>query len=167
MAWSDPMMAEEDNRAMQANSNNGRRSRLRFIVICALALVLVASAALLIINSSHSSPNFPKADQEQSTIFQGMSAFINNGLTTEQVNELIQSFSKFTPTAKTVSIDPASLTPGPHDPNKINPFTINFNASIDSSPYKGTVSYTDLSSIRLILYSSSGKQAFDSGTISN
>jgi hypothetical protein len=140
------------------------RKRLWWIVIA--AVVVIIGILFLISEGGHNSSNFPKADQEQSTTFEGMSAFIDKGLTTDQVNRMIKEFSKFSPVAKTVSIDTESLSPGPRDPNKVSPFIINFNLAIDSKPYKGSVSYFDLSSVRLILRNLSGQQVFDSGSSS-
>lgn len=146
-----------------SNSGSGRGG-LRWALI-ALVLVFIAASIFLIVESGHKS-GFPKADQEHSTTFEGMSSFINKGLTTDQVNLMIKDFSKFSPKANTVSINTTSLTPAPRDPNKVSPFVINFNLSIDSNPYKGVVSYFNLDSVRLVLYASSGKQVFDSGATS-
>jgi hypothetical protein len=160
-------MQLRNNRDMQAYPNNngaGRSSNTRrWVIVFVVALVFIFGAIFIISKGSNGSRNFPQADQEHSTVFEGMSSFIKSGLTTDQVNNLTKEFSSFSPKAKTVSIDTQSLTPGPHDPNKINPFTINFKLTIDSKPYTGTVIYFDLSSVRLILYNSSGKQVFDSG----
>jgi hypothetical protein len=142
------------------------RNRKRWIAYLALALILIAGSIFLTSKATHHSSSFPPADQEQSsTTFQGMSSFISDGLTTEQVNSILGAFSRFSPKAKTVSINTGSLVPGPHDPSKLNPFTIGFNLTIDSTPYKGVASYSDLNSIRLTLYTSTGKQVYDSGVI--
>jgi hypothetical protein len=141
------------------------RKRLSWRVVIGLVLLILIGTIILIAQSSNRSHSYPQADQEKSTTFQGMSSFINDGLTTDQVNGLIQAFSKFSPKAKDISINSNSLYPGPHKPGDGSPFTINFNSTIDSTTYKGTVSYSDLSSVRLILFDESGKQAFDSGVI--
>jgi hypothetical protein len=103
-----------------------------------------------------------RADQNSGPAFSGMNAFIDRGLTTSQVNSLINTFTKYSPGSQTVDVDAGSLTSGPHDPNSADPFTINFSVNIDSKNYKGTVSYTDLDSVHLVLVDSSGKQVFDS-----
>lgn len=143
---------------------NSQKPRIIFILMGLLILVvLVLGLGLTVF---HKTPSPPQADQNHSTTFEGMSAFINNGLTTTQVNGILKAFSKSSPTAKNITVDPNSLSPGPHDPNKINPFTINFNLTIDSTAYKGLVSYSDLNSVRLTLFTLSGKQVFDSGVVS-
>jgi hypothetical protein len=150
-----------------ADNNVGyRRRRLLLIGVAVLVIILIFGSILLLGKSPHRSSSFPPADQGRSTVFQGMSYFVDDGLTTEQINSMIGAFSKFSPTAKTVTIAPNSLVPGPHDPSKLSPFTINFSMTIDSVPYSGVASYSDLTSIRVILHNSSGKQVFDSGVIS-
>lgn len=160
-----------ENNNMQSNSNGGygldealRRKRLRWTIVILLIILLLSGIYLGFKTSSHPA-DLSKVDQRQSTVFQGMSGFVNNGLTTEQVNYLIQAFSKFSPNAKVVSINTATLTPGPHDPGSLNPFTILFTVSVDHSTYSGIASYSDLTSIRLTLNDNSGKQVFDSGII--
>lgn len=145
---------------MQTYSNGGRR---RLLAVLGIALVLIIGIIIAVTAGGGHQSGFPPADREQSTTFQGMSSFINDGLTTDQVNYLIQGFSKFSPKAKNIAIDTNSLTPAPHNPGQ--PFAIKFRLNIDSAPYKGTASYSDLTSIRLSLYNLSGKKVFDSGVI--
>jgi hypothetical protein len=87
-----------------------------------------------------------------STNFIGTETLINDGLSVTQVGELEQYFFQYKPSVNTVKIDPASVEPGPHDPNTTSPFTLNFNVSIDSASYKAIASYTDLENITLDLY---------------
>lgn len=143
-----------------------RSQRSRFIwIISGVALVLVVTVLVIILTRGPG--HYPKADQGHGTTFQGMSSFIQNGLTTDQVNGLIKDFSKFSSSAKTVSVDPTSLIPGPHNPNSGDPsFTITFRVSIDSASYRGSVVYSGLSAVRLILYNNAGKSVFDSGATS-
>src|SRR4051812_47099023 len=132
------------------NPTNGRRNTRLIIIAAFIFIVLIMSAVL--IYKHNSSSNFPVADQGHSTTFQGMSAFIDNGLTTQQVNGLIKDFSRFLPKSNIVSIDTNSLYPGPHDPHSSDPsFSISFNVNIDSSAYKGVVRYSGLESVGLIL----------------
>jgi len=153
-----------DNRIMQTGtslSGNGRPQRSKIILIVLCVFFIAAIGAILLITHNHSS-SFPRADQEQSTEFQGVDSFISSGLTTGQANGLVKDFSEFSPKAKTISIDPESLSPAPHDPNLDQPFTINFSVAIDSTHYKGTVFYSGLNTVRLVLYSGTGNPVFDS-----
>lgn len=153
------------NEGAVASNDGGPASNRRWWSVFSIVLILLIGATFLIINSR--SPGLPRADQNKGTAFQGMSSFINNGLTSDQVNEIIKAFNKFSANAKDVSVDTNSLSPGPHTPGTLDPFTIRFRATVDSSRLTGTVSYTDLSSIRLVLFDTAGKQVFDSGLITS
>lgn len=151
-----------DNRMMRTGREGNVIARRPRILLIALCIFFLAVVGAIILTAHDHGPDFPKADQAQSTEFQGIDSFIDSGLTTAQTNEMVKDFSKFSPKAKTVSVDPNSLSPGPHDPNLDQPFTINFNVSIDSTPYRGTVFYSGLDKLRLTLYSASGSPVFDS-----
>lgn len=153
-----------DNRIMQPDSKpsgGGGPLRSRVLLTVILIFFIATVGAFLLISHDHG-PTFPKADQQQSTEFRGFNSFISSGLTTSQVNGLIKDFSKFSPKAKSISVDPNSLSPGPHDPNLDQPFTIIFSVTIDSTLYKGTAFYSGLDTVRLALYSSGGNPVFDS-----
>lgn len=112
----------------------------------------------------HRPVSFPQADQLQATTYEGMSSFIDRGLSTDQVNGVMRAFSKFSPSAQTVSVDTESLVlyPGPkHD----GTFFVKFDVSVDSEDYKGTVSFSDIESIRMVLYDQNGKNIFNSGVV--
>jgi hypothetical protein len=153
---------------MQINTsspqNNASQARRRAIWISAGIIALILAIVIVLVSSSHhATPGFPQADQEQSTVFEGMSSFIDSGLTTDQVNELTSDFSKFSPKAKIVSVDTSSLSTAPHNPHSSDPsFKINFRATVDSTPYKGTVKYSGLYTVNLFLYKTTGQQVFDS-----
>lgn len=142
--------------------NQGRRPR---IVLAIILLFMVGGIFLAIIGGR--SGSLPQADQNKGATFQGMSSFIDNGLTSVQVNELIKAFNKFSANARDVSIESNSLSPGAHTPGTLAPFTIKFNVAVDSTQYTGTVSYTDTSSLSLVLFDRSNKQVFDSGLITS
>jgi hypothetical protein len=97
--------------------------------------------------------------------YKNVSALINNGgITTLQASQLEQYFFNYKPSAHTVSIDPDSVEPGPRNPNTSTTFTLNFNVTIDSTQYKATTSYANLSTIRLSLYNpQTNALVFDSG----
>lgn len=161
---------EGNNKIMQSDYSDGYgrrvgKSKLRWVLL-SLAVLIILVVAAVMFSRNHITSIYPRADQEQGTTFNGMSAFISGGLTTSQVNGLLKAFSKFAPTAKTISMNTDSLSPGPHDPNSGDPtFTIDFSVSIDSAPYSGTVKYSGLDIIRLFLYGANKKQIFDSGVI--
>jgi hypothetical protein len=97
--------------------------------------------------------------------FEGTDALINTGLATSQLSEVEQYFFQYKPTANTVAINTDTVAPGPHDPNKVSPFTINFTVAIDSVSYKATISYTDINNADLQLFNlQTGKQVFSSKT---
>lgn len=108
----------------------------------------------------------PQLPSVATIMFDGEDTFIDQGLSTTQVNALKQDFFKFKPTAKTVAIDPASVRPGPHNPDTDIGFSTAFSVKVDSASYKGLVRYTDLTSVRLFLYDpQTNKLVFDSGNI--
>jgi len=98
--------------------------------------------------------------------FEGIDALISSGLSSEQASELEQYFFQFDQSAKTVSINTASVEPGPHNPNIISPFTLDFNVTIDASAYTATVAYYDTNNITLTLSNGqTGAQVFTAGSI--
>jgi hypothetical protein len=155
-----------DARETGSNSSSGPRlSRMLWVLIGAVMLLIFIVVAVLV-TPHNKNAKLPQADQEHSTIFQGMSSFIDSGLTTDQDNGLIKAFSKFSPKSRDISVDVSSLSPGPHNPDSSDPsFTINFSVRIDSASYAGTARYSGLHAVRLILYTKDDKQVFDSGII--
>lgn len=136
------------------------------IIALTLFLLVVLGFGLYYFNSSSSTKNPPKADQNHAPSFYGTEAFIDSGLTTNQVNGLIKALEKYAPRSNNINIDTNSLTPGPHDPDKVSPFTINFKIAIDSVTYNGKIVYSGLKDIHLYLYSpASGRQIYDSGVV--
>lgn len=107
----------------------------------------------------------PLVKSPANTNYQNISVLVDNGgLTTLQISQLEQYFFKYNSSAHTVSIDPNSVESGPRNPNTSTSFTLNFNVTIDSKPYKATASYSNLSSIRLYLYNSqTNALMYDSG----
>lgn len=139
------------------DNNKTRRVRIRVFIFFTV-LFLGLGVYLIIVNR----PSRPQqADQNHAASFSGLSSFVDSGLTNDQVNNLIKAFSKYAPSAKTVTVDTNSLVPDPHDPGS-PVFTIRFKATVDSTPYQGLVKYSGLEMARLILYADNGKQVFDS-----
>jgi hypothetical protein len=96
--------------------------------------------------------------------FNNIGNFINFGLTNQQVISLEQSLFKFNPDAKTINIDSGSIENGPHNASTSNGFVINFNLTIDNTPYKGSVNYNDITHVQLTLSDpQKGNVVYDSG----
>jgi hypothetical protein len=61
-----------DNRIMQAgNSGNGKAGKPRVLLI-ALCIIFLALVGTILLAAHDHGPDFPKADQAQSTEFQGI-----------------------------------------------------------------------------------------------
>lgn len=106
-------------------------------------------------HSSHISLNLSKTavlPSPASINFQNLYFLISYGLTQEQLSNLQIKIFQFRPHAHTVAIDASSIKTGLHNPNSEDPFTINFNVTVDAVPYKATVNYTGLNDLRLYLY---------------
>lgn len=113
--------------------------------------------------NSTNNNNTPQVRTAEDINFEGTDALINDGLTTDQVNEMEQYFFQFKSSANTVTIDQNTVGPGPHNPNVVSPFTLNFNVAIDSTSYKATISYTDLNNVTLQLFNpQTGAVVYDS-----
>jgi hypothetical protein len=99
--------------------------------------------------------------------FSGMDGFLDAGLSSTQLNNLEEAIYRYKTTEHTVTVDPNSIQPGPHNPNTSTSFTLNFNIAIDSTPYKAAVVYSDLDSIDLHLFNpQSNVEVYNSGTTS-
>jgi len=111
----------------------------------------------------------PKNDQNTTPTFTGTPSLINDGLTTAQINDLVQAFNDFAPKAKQVTIDTGSITTGPLNPAATTPvFTLMFDVNVDNTTYKATVSHSDALSLTLQLVNpQTGQQAFNSGVITS
>lgn len=97
--------------------------------------------------------------------FVNMDQLIDAGLSTSQIAKAKTQFFTFDKDAKVVSLDPSSVQPGFHDPNTYNPFTINFNVTIDDKPYKATVAYQGFDSAQLTLMDAQTGQPLYSGPV--
>lgn len=84
--------------------------------------------------------------------FSGLSALLQNGLTSSQITNLKQLFFNYKKSVKSVVLDTTSVQMLPHNPNGTDPtFGINFTGTIDGTPFKATVSYVGLTNVRLII----------------
>ena len=97
-----------------------------------------------------SAPNaIPSVD---AITFNGTEALITNGLTTRQVTNLKKLFFAYNKSAKTVTINSSSVTPGPHDPQSNDPtFNLTFTGTVDTTDYNATITYRDLQNVQLTL----------------
>lgn len=99
--------------------------------------------------------------------FTGIDSLIEVGITSFHASELQQAFYKFAPTANSVAIDTNSIVSPPADPTNNSLTNVySFKVDIDSKTYTAHIKCTGLDQLQLILSDSSGKQAFDSGVLS-
>jgi hypothetical protein len=109
-------------------------------------------------------PNGIRSSQD--ITFQGQSGLLNVGLTVSQVNKIEQNIFEYKTTAKTVTINENTIEPGPHDPNGVAPFTLNFTLSIDGTSYTAVATYLDLENVDLQLTNATtGRVVFTSGAV--
>lgn len=95
--------------------------------------------------------------------FNGISGFINSGLSESQVDSLRLDFFRFKPSVKTIDIDTDSLQPAPRNRLVDTSFKTNFDVTVDSVPYKATIVYSGYEDISLFLYNTGdGSLAFSS-----
>ena len=103
----------------------------------------------------------PKLPSLNSVSFFGMSALVNVGVTSGQIDMLKNDFFHFKTSAGTVSIDTQSAQTLPHVLG--DPFVNTFNVNIDSQTYNGKITYSDPQSIQLQLYNPhNGHLVYDS-----
>ena len=103
----------------------------------------------------------PKLPSVSSVSFFGMSALVDQGITSDQIDVLKLAFFRFKPYAGSVSINTQSIKTLPH--NLGDPFVNTFGVAVDSQNYNAKVSYSDSQNIRLQLYNPrSGQLIFDS-----
>jgi hypothetical protein len=85
--------------------------------------------------------------------FAGVDSLLSYGLTTTQESSLEQEFFSFDPSASNITIDTGSISLAPYNPNSSNTTTsINFNVAVNSTSYKATVTYSNITSLELYLY---------------
>lgn len=93
-------------------------------------------------------PRVPSVDD---VTFNGISAFIGSGFSTERVDQLKLDLFRFDTSAETVNIDGGSLSTRPR-PTRTEPFITDFSLSIDSKPYKASAALTGLDDLILSIY---------------
>ncbi|HSW85256.1 MAG TPA: Ig-like domain-containing protein [Candidatus Saccharimonadales bacterium] len=107
--------------------------------------------------------NHPKSQGDVQYV--GFSDLTNYGVASDQVANIEQFAYTFAPHAHTISIDPSSIMPVPHNRNSSSTSdTVNFLMDVDSTAYKAKIVYSNLNSeVRLYLFdSNTGGQVFDS-----
>jgi hypothetical protein len=92
--------------------------------------------------------------------FQNTSALTNSGISSSQLEDFEQYIFEFDHAAQTVNIDANSVEPGPHNPNLVQPFTLNFHLTIDNVNYIATLSYTDVNSTSITLFNEAGTMVY-------
>jgi len=128
-----------------------------------------AISTLVTINGQQQLPSVPSSSAQAifgTTHLQGFDTLVNTyGLTAVQTNELVQQLEQFAPAAKNIVINTSTVRVGDIDPQNGNlPYT--FTVTIDGTSYHATLTAIGLSESRIVLDTISGKQAFDSGTVS-
>jgi hypothetical protein len=140
---------------------------------------VIASKTFIFTPKSISSQDLPK-DQAQYLLkqkarkpsktniaFSGVDGFLDAGLSAAQLNNLEEALFRYKSTAHSIVVNPNTIQPGPHDPNTSTSFTLNFNILIDSTPYKGSLLYSDLDGIDLRLINpQNGAEVYHSGIVS-
>jgi hypothetical protein len=87
------------------------------------------------------------------------------GVTNAQVNVFEQAVKKFSPNAKSITVDGGSIKAMPHDATSSNiSSTLNFNMKIDGKTYSARLDYLNLTVARVYLYNN-GAQVYDSQNI--
>ncbi len=94
----------------------------------------------------------PPVPSSDNITFTGMDTVVARGLTTDQAANIRELFFKYKKNAKYIAILPSTVTPGPHNPDSNDPFTLNFSGTIDSVPYKATLTYSDLENVQLTIF---------------
>jgi hypothetical protein len=118
------------------------------------------------VNGSTQQVSIPASSGE--TNYSGFNALLDHGLTSVQANNLQTAFAKYDSGASTISVDTSSVSTTMDNSSSPPIQLMNFTATIDGKDYSASVDYTDLSSVRLVLYDqSSHKQLFDSGKINS
>lgn len=116
-------------------------------------------------NTTRTNLNLAKSTQKVRSVedvgFVNMDVLINDGITVTQATDIKQQFFTYDSSAKIVSIDASSVEPGPHNPDSYDPFTLNFTGTIDSKPFRATVSYVGYDRAQLFVYDpQSGAQLY-------
>ena len=108
--------------------------------------------------------------QKGTPVYLGFDAFLDKGLTLDQVKDLQAAFlnySQKTGGIKEVSIHVDGIKQSGYDPNNPSPVSyVTFDVTLDrKTTLHAKAQYEDISSIQLFLYNGS-QQVFDSGVIS-
>jgi len=112
--------------------------------------------------------------QEQSAnnqppTFLGTSSLINNGLTTQQVQDFEQGVTNFAQSQKlnfsSAVVNQSTVTSDTNNGNGI--FGINFTFSINSIDYSANIQYSGLQSVQLNIYNNQGTELYQYGNLNS
>lgn len=154
-----------------------------FITLGILLLLLMVGLGVLSTISKHKSSlagelviststtnDLPKSHPSFYPAFSGLSRFIDDGVTSDQVTGLKYAFYQYEQATqadfKKITVDDGSIATAPRDsnaPNLVNAMT--FTVSIDGAPHKARMEYSGLSNITLSLYDQNNVTTYNSGTI--
>lgn len=95
----------------------------------------------------------------QSLTYIGFDKLLDNGLSTQQVNNTKQLFYESNKSAMSVTINTTSVTPSPRDPTNIN-FSLTFTGLVDGTVYKAKLVYSGLDFVKLTLQEPNGKTTY-------
>jgi len=103
-------------------------------------------------------------------VYLGVTGFLDNGLTTEQLNDVKYAFYKYatstTPKIKQVSFTKDSFKATPPDAN--GKTTMTFDVVLDNKPkMHGSILYYNTDTIELTLQDASNNKIFESGVITD
>lgn len=109
------------------------------------------------------------ANKGQTLAFTGTDGLINNGLSTNQVQQFEQTVIDFVKSQALpigeVTISQSSITTAPLSGN--GTFGLNFNFSIGTTNYSTSMVYSGLDTAQVTIYSSSGTQLYQAGSVSS
>lgn len=151
-------ISQEDHRAIDIGTGSARiRLMPGTYQVAAISGNLRTTAVVTISNkqTTNLSLNLNQSSKIRTMAdinFEGTDALLNVGLSSAQVNAIEEYLFQYQPNASAISIDGSSVTPGPHDPNSVSPFTDTFIVNFDTTAYKASVSYTDTNNVNLTLY---------------
>lgn len=96
--------------------------------------------------------------------FDGSAELIDNGMTSDQIDDLRIRYFLFKQGVQSVSIVKNSVTPGPRNPDSNESFILRYDTLVDGTPYAASVTYGVGSGTRLELVNpQTGSIVYDSG----
>jgi hypothetical protein len=98
--------------------------------------------------------------------FSDSNYLLSQGISNGQLGLIEKSLFNFKPNAKNITFVINSVSYAPDNINTSTNFTMYFNLTVDSTPYRASINYSDISSLDLSLFNSELVKVFDSGVVS-